>query len=103
MIKLFATVIQTRTTNLYACFICVLSTGMIMAAVIQFLPTSAWPAEYTQFGVAVIASSVVYHVFLNANIVKSIFLAMTNFLLQILTLLGFTLAASIAQAQPLFG
>lgn len=103
IMKFFAHVIQTRITSLNACFLCVLSTSLIMAAAIHMTPSTAMQEESFQFLIAVTVSSLVYHAFLNASLIKSIFLAATNFMVQIFTLLGFSLAVNLAQAQQLIG
>ncbi len=97
----FAHVLRTHITNLNACFICVLSTSLIMAAAIQFTPNSSMQPEHMQFMVAVGISTLVYSAFLNAPLFKSIFLAATNFMVQILTLIGFSFAVNVAQAATL--
>ena len=103
IMKFFAHIIQARTTNLNACFLCVLSTSLIMAASIHMTPSTAMPQETFQFLIAVTVSTLVYHAFLNASFIKSIFLAATNFMVQIFTLLGFSFAVNLAQAQQLIG
>lgn len=102
IMKFFAHILQARTTSLHACFICVLSTSLIMAAAIHLTPSTNLPEEQAQFLLAVAISSMVYHAFLNATLFKAIFLAATNFMVQILTLLTFSFAVNVAQAQALF-
>ena len=102
IMKFFAHILQARITNLNACFLCVLSTSLIMGASIQFTPSTGLQPEHAQFIIAVAISALVYHAFLNATLFKAIFLAATNFMVQILTLLGFSFAVNLAQAQALF-
>lgn len=103
IMKFFAHVLQTRITNLNSCFLCVLSTSLIMGIATQLTPTAGMQEEHFQFLLAVTISSLAYHAFLNASFFKSIFLATTNFLVQIFTLLGLSFAVNLAQAQQLLG
>ena len=73
-----------------------------MGAAIQFTPSTGLPEEQTQFLVAVALSALVYNAFLSAPILKAIFLAATNFMVQILTLLSLSFAVNLAQAHTLF-
>lgn len=101
IMKFFAHVLQTRTTNLTACFMCVLCTSFIMGCAIHFIPNTSLPAEQIQFLFAVVISTFVYNAFLNASFIKSLFLATANFMVQVLTLLGFSFAVNLAQAQAM--
>ena len=72
-----------------------------MAASISFTPDIGLQQEHAQFLIAVAISTLVYSAFLSASILKSVFLAATNFLVQVITLLGFSFAVSFAHAQQL--
>ena len=98
VMNFMAKVLKTKTTDLKACFLCVMSTSLIMAIAIHFTPSGYLQAEHMQFLIATAVSAVVYHVFLDTTIIKSIFLAATNFMVQIFTLLGFGLAVSVTHA-----
>jgi|GEM_PF-6773434 len=96
VIKLFAHVLNTRKTDIFSCFLSVLATGLIMACVVRFLPPFSGMTEYAQFGITVSISALIYSIFLDATIIKSIILAATQFFIQLLSILGMAMIAAIA-------